>query len=174
MKDPLFKGWIQSFQVKRQQYFGGVFVGNHIHKALKQQLRSIFFLLGRCHSICNQLFIDVSKIKKLDKHHLPKTTKVKKVLMKTLWYHYALVSLCKIQDCLMQSRAAGTSKAAKKGEMPNPRRQLNLDVVQADESSALESVGKLTKQMGVLTDAVTVLAEHLMVPSSSSTKNGNF
>lgn len=50
-------------------------------------------------------------------HHLPKTTKVKKVLMKTLWYHYALVSLCKIQDCLMQSRAAGTSKAAKKGEM---------------------------------------------------------
>ena len=35
MKDPLFKGWIQSFQVKRQQYFGGVFVGNHIHKALK-------------------------------------------------------------------------------------------------------------------------------------------
>ena len=28
--------------------------------------------------------------------------------------------------------------------------------------------------MGVLTDAVTVLAEYLMVPSSSSTKNGNF
>ena len=35
--DPFVKGLdeaLQSFKVQRQQYFGGVFVGNHIHKTL--------------------------------------------------------------------------------------------------------------------------------------------
>ena len=35
---PFVKGLdsaFQSFRVHRQQYFGGTFVGNHIHKALK-------------------------------------------------------------------------------------------------------------------------------------------
>ena len=35
---PFVKGLdntLQSFRVHRQQYFGGTFVGNHIHKALK-------------------------------------------------------------------------------------------------------------------------------------------
>ena len=26
---------LQSFGVQRQQYFGGAFIGNHVHKALK-------------------------------------------------------------------------------------------------------------------------------------------
>eukprot|EP00731_Ephydatia_muelleri_P036948 Em0361g1a len=72
---------LQSFKVKRQQYFGGVFVGNHIHKALKWHMRSaqlvetvsataekfttVFSLLGRCHSIYDQLFIDELKVTEL-------------------------------------------------------------------------------------------------------------
>ena len=43
--------------------------------AAAEKFITIFFLLGRCHSICNQLFMDVSKIKELGKMHLP-TTKI--------------------------------------------------------------------------------------------------
>ena len=38
---PFVKGLdeaLQSFKVKRQQYFGGVFVGNHIHKTLQVRI----------------------------------------------------------------------------------------------------------------------------------------
>eukprot|EP00731_Ephydatia_muelleri_P031015 Em0022g529a len=87
---------LQSFKVKRQQYFGGVFVGNHIHKALKpsnisimcssmiqvahekcptlvetvsataEKFTTVFSLLGRCHSIYDQLFIDELKVTELE------------------------------------------------------------------------------------------------------------
>ena len=43
---PFVKGLdeaIQSFKVQRQQYFGGVFVGNHIHMTL--QVRIIYINL---------------------------------------------------------------------------------------------------------------------------------
>eukprot|EP00731_Ephydatia_muelleri_P001423 Em0001g1423a len=70
---------LQSFKVKRQQYFNGVFVGNHIHKVLKWHMRSaqllltqyrqtaekfttVFSLLGRCPSIYDQLFINELKV----------------------------------------------------------------------------------------------------------------
>ena len=38
---PFVKGLdeaLQSFKVQRQQYFGGVFVGNHIHKTLQVRI----------------------------------------------------------------------------------------------------------------------------------------
>ncbi|KAL5468892.1 hypothetical protein EMCRGX_G030038 [Ephydatia muelleri] len=87
---------LQSFKVKRQQYFGGVFVGNHIHKVLKpsnisimcssmiqvahekcptlvdtvsataEKFTTVFSLLGRCHSIYDQLFIDELKVTELE------------------------------------------------------------------------------------------------------------
>ncbi|KAL5515874.1 hypothetical protein EMCRGX_G001117 [Ephydatia muelleri] len=87
---------LQYFKVKRQQYFGGVFVGNHIHKALMpsnisimcssmiqvayekcptlvdtvsataEKFTTVFSLLGRCHSIYDQLFIDELKVTELE------------------------------------------------------------------------------------------------------------
>ena len=48
---PFVKGLdkaLQSFKVQRQQYFGGVFVGNHIHKTLQvriNELRSVVKLI---------------------------------------------------------------------------------------------------------------------------------
>eukprot|EP00731_Ephydatia_muelleri_P032347 Em0023g854a len=85
-----------SIKVKRQQYFGGVFVGNHIHKVLKpskisimcssmiqvahekcptlvdtvsataEKFTTVFSLLGRCPSIYDQLFIDELKVTELE------------------------------------------------------------------------------------------------------------
>ncbi|KAL5499487.1 hypothetical protein EMCRGX_G010914 [Ephydatia muelleri] len=87
---------LQSFKVKRQQYFGGVFVGNHIYKALKlsnisimcssmiqvahekcptlvdtvsataEKFTTVFSLLERYHSIYDQLFIDELKVTELE------------------------------------------------------------------------------------------------------------
>ncbi|KAL5503641.1 hypothetical protein EMCRGX_G010620 [Ephydatia muelleri] len=42
--DPFVKGLdeaLQSFKVQRQQYFGGVFVGNHTHKTLQDHVRFV-------------------------------------------------------------------------------------------------------------------------------------
>ena len=44
---------LQSFGVHRQQYFGGTFVGNHIHKALKVRIviKYRFFFLPTTFSL---------------------------------------------------------------------------------------------------------------------------
>ncbi|KAL5486984.1 hypothetical protein EMCRGX_G019533 [Ephydatia muelleri] len=66
--------------VQRQQYFGGAFVGNHVHKALKLpnvprlcakpshkwHKRSCPIDLERCHNISDQNFIDEPQIQALD------------------------------------------------------------------------------------------------------------
>eukprot|EP00731_Ephydatia_muelleri_P031077 Em0022g591a len=67
---------LKSFKVKRQQNFGGVFVGNHIHKVLKWHMRSAQLLLTQYRqqlrssqlyspSIYDQLFIDELKVTEL-------------------------------------------------------------------------------------------------------------
>eukprot|EP00731_Ephydatia_muelleri_P030963 Em0022g477a len=48
---------LQSIGVHRQQYFGGTFVGNHVHKTLK---------FAKCHSIYDQSFIDEAQVHELE------------------------------------------------------------------------------------------------------------
>ncbi|KAL5491856.1 hypothetical protein EMCRGX_G017221 [Ephydatia muelleri] len=87
---------LQSFGVQRQQYFGGAFIGNHVHKALKvpniqtlctsiskmaleklphrsgevagqvSKFITAFSLYGTCHNICDQNFIDAAQAHALD------------------------------------------------------------------------------------------------------------
>ncbi|KAL5516261.1 hypothetical protein EMCRGX_G001547 [Ephydatia muelleri] len=53
---------LQSFKVKRQQYFNGVFVGNHIHKVLKPSNISIMCssMIQVAHEKCPTLVDTVS------------------------------------------------------------------------------------------------------------------
>ncbi|KAL5494466.1 hypothetical protein EMCRGX_G015802 [Ephydatia muelleri] len=87
---------LQLIGVQRQQYFGGAFVGNHVHKALKlpnvktlctaisqmaqeklphrsgevaenmKNFINLFSLFGKCHNISDQNFIDEPQIRALD------------------------------------------------------------------------------------------------------------
>eukprot|EP00731_Ephydatia_muelleri_P009823 Em0005g409a len=87
---------LQLIGVQRQQYFGGAFVGNHVHKALKlpnvktlctaisqmaqeklphrsgevaenmKNFINLFSLFGKCHNISDQNFIDEPQIHALD------------------------------------------------------------------------------------------------------------
>eukprot|EP00731_Ephydatia_muelleri_P023365 Em0015g948a len=96
----LCKVWDNAFGVHRQQYFGGTFVGNHIHKALKPSnieclsscmvevakakcpalvasatreqtgFRRSLSLLRQCHQIYDQNYIDESQCNELVKMHM--------------------------------------------------------------------------------------------------------
>eukprot|EP00731_Ephydatia_muelleri_P011810 Em0006g704a len=78
---------LQLIGVQRQQYFGGAFVGNQVHKALKPSHKwhkrscpigsgevaenmknfiNLFSLFGKCHNISDQNFIDEPQIHTLD------------------------------------------------------------------------------------------------------------
>ncbi|KAL5479228.1 hypothetical protein EMCRGX_G022724 [Ephydatia muelleri] len=87
---------LQEIGVQRQQYFGGAFIGNHVHKALKlpniqklctsisemtlqklphrseevaekmAQFITAFSLFGKCHNICDQNFIEEAHVHALD------------------------------------------------------------------------------------------------------------
>ncbi|KAL5510583.1 hypothetical protein EMCRGX_G006149 [Ephydatia muelleri] len=54
---------LQSFGVRRQNYHGGAFVGNHVHKTLKEAelvagtFKQTFSLFAKCHFIYNQNYV---------------------------------------------------------------------------------------------------------------------